>query len=141
MRRFLVWFVTRAGTAVLRRLARKEGIKRNPHATHFEHFIEPESTINPLLVMTALNDARTLRESNPEHSQALLNACLYSVQAEGIREPLTTMYLGAISEGTPPDVAVHMLMANMLHLGMLVERRLQKANTEPSVPAAGDIQI
>jgi hypothetical protein len=100
-------------------------------------YTEPMGIINPLVLMAARGDMFAFLAEHPEAAQAELNACMEALRADSIRSPLLTMMGMLVGQGYPPDEAMVRMCANVLCLGLYLERRISADEYEPLTEIPG----
>ncbi len=108
---------------VLRFCARKLTGESGPQQTVAVPYVEADSQINPLVVWAAFNEPL---------DQGRLNACMETIRnADFIKTATQGLYMHLMASGCPMEEAIVRCAANVMYLGMNVERRLS------SFPADG----
>lgn len=85
-------------------------------------------SVNSILLNAAHHEQFRALEENPEEAQAILNACLESLRnCESVRTPMFRMFAALIAKGYDPEEAFLRVSADVLMLGMNVQKRLGPA--------------
>ena len=85
-------------------------------------YVEADGRVNPLVVMSALEDHKQWLADSPEDCQSVLNACMESLRAESLHTTFVGM-LGELTARYSLEEAMIRVLANAVLLGMLIEKR------------------
>lgn len=83
-------------------------------------YVTPDSTINVLTLSAALAD----HDAVPANCQPILNACLESLRSGQIGPSFVSMLGALCASGYPWDESFYRVLANVLCIGMHLNRRL-----------------
>lgn len=90
-------------------------------------YTDPTPTLNPPMIQRALDDIAAGWNKSPGVLQAELNGCM-----EGLRPKAAADFqgmMGGLITKYPVDEAFLRMLANAVHLGMYVERRIASTET------------
>ena len=91
--------------------------------------IPADGPVNPILLMAALDERGRDLASDPEPTQAKLNAIYHAVlDCELLKDGCMRMLAALVTSGVPQDMAFAQVVANNIELGMYVERRLRSVD-------------
>ena len=99
-------------------------------------YTEPDPRINIWLIEAAMKDSASEALTDPQAVQATLNGLLESCRYHHTGEAFARMLGTLAASGYDTQEAFYRTMANVLRLGMLIERRLAKGECGPVAAAA-----
>jgi hypothetical protein len=130
-------------TLLLRWVARHQGYGAVPASQPVtgEHgeYVAANELINPMVLMSAQADMLKWKESDPQTFQSNLNACMETLESEPTRTRLMVFVGHLIANGRKPEDAMIRSMANILLLGIVLERRLKRADEQLPVKFGPDL--
>ena len=85
-------------------------------------YVQPEGFVTPLVLMAAQKAVMQSAEDYPREFQGVLNACMESIGGSPIGGGLPMMFASLIAKGYQPDECLVRISANMVVLGMYLER-------------------
>jgi len=88
-------------------------------------YVQP-SSVTPVLVLAAHEDRIGFHQGNAETFQSELNGCMEGARAGKIGGAMLSMLGGMVASGYDQEEAFIRVIANAMHLGMFMERRLSK---------------
>ena len=91
-----------------------------------QEYVDGLSTINFIVLSAAMEDWRASQAADPENCQITLNACMEALRHEQLNQPLLMLFAMLAKQGYSPPEIISRVGANMLCLGMCLERRLTK---------------
>jgi hypothetical protein len=105
------------------RWAVRRNYSDNVAAEFVDEFMPPSVQISPLLFSRVMDDFHVLWRATPDILQAELNGCM-----ESLRPKLASHFQGMMGsltmQGYPMEECFVRILANAVHLGIYVERRL-----------------
>lgn len=84
-------------------------------------YVAPDPIISPLLMARVVEEINKTKE--PDRMQSELNGCLECMRSRPAQGFIAYFMAELIQKGYPTEEATLRLMANLLHLGMLMERK------------------
>jgi hypothetical protein len=94
-------------------------VKANPAMfPTLKEYVEPDSSVTPLLIMAAIERCAKRHQDEPEREQATLNACLTSLRSEALMQNFASFQSSLLAEGLPVGEVALRMMANVLRIGM-----------------------
>ena len=136
-----MWVISFAGQPLIKWLARRGMQRAELPESVVEgvqtEWIEPDATINPLVLAAAASDFERSFVEDPSVSQSKLNAVLESLRgSQRLTKGFAGMYMALSAKGYPIEETNLRLAAKVICLGMALERRLQSANAVNPQPTS-----
>jgi hypothetical protein len=108
------------------------------HAERFSRlgYTQPDGRINLYTISAAFDDCE---REDPERMQSTLNALLEVTRSETVGTRWVQFMGSLVASGHDPQEAMFRMLANVLRVGMMLERRLGSTSDGAAVPEAASI--